>query len=204
MDDGGGTCSGRRGAEERRRHLIETARRLFQKNGFHATGMAEIARCSGIAMGQIYRDFASKEELVATLVETDCAEFLCAEELDQAIAHRDLAAVQQWLRRFMTPPDRPKAALYAEIFAEAARNERIAAIVGCLHTSMRKRLEEALSLFHPAGASAADRAALPDLVLTLAYGLLYCRLSSPAVGLDTLVQRVADLLGHELLDRGPE
>ena len=72
-------------AEARREKLIEAARALFAENGFHATGMAEIARRSGIAVGQIYRDFAGKEDIVAEIVTRDCALFLSAATLKNAI-----------------------------------------------------------------------------------------------------------------------
>ena len=43
----------------RREKIVSAARRLFIANGFHATGVAQIAKESGIAVGQIYRDFSS-------------------------------------------------------------------------------------------------------------------------------------------------
>ncbi|WP_443018235.1 helix-turn-helix domain-containing protein [Sphingobium sp. TKS] len=44
---------------------MATTRDLFVKRGFHQTGMAQIASSSGIAVGQIYRDFANKEAIIA-------------------------------------------------------------------------------------------------------------------------------------------
>ncbi|RZM06398.1 MAG: TetR/AcrR family transcriptional regulator, partial [Sphingomonas sp.] len=37
------------------------ARRLFVEHGFHSTGIALIAKESGVAVQQLYRDFPSKE-----------------------------------------------------------------------------------------------------------------------------------------------
>jgi AcrR family transcriptional regulator len=54
-------CPGTGGkAAQRREKIIEAARKLFIDNGFHATGVAQIAKESGIAVGQLYRDFASR------------------------------------------------------------------------------------------------------------------------------------------------
>lgn len=58
-------------AEHRRRLVTDTARKLFMNHGFHATGMAQLAKESGIAVGQIYRDFASKEDIVAAICNAD-------------------------------------------------------------------------------------------------------------------------------------
>ena len=55
---------------------MDVARTLFTEQGFHRTGVAQIAAASGIKVGQIYRDFADKEAIVAAIVESDLAAFL--------------------------------------------------------------------------------------------------------------------------------
>ena len=72
-------CSidGRAGrATQRRAHILEISRRLFIENGFHGTGVAQIASASGIKVGQIYRDFASKEDIIAAIAARDLTRFL--------------------------------------------------------------------------------------------------------------------------------
>ena len=54
-------------AEQRRARIIAAARTLFAENGFHNTGIAQIAKQSGVLVGQIYRDFANKEEIVVAI-----------------------------------------------------------------------------------------------------------------------------------------
>ena len=56
--------------------MLDTARKLFIENGFHGTGVAQIAARSGIKVGQIYRDFSSKEDIIAAIVNSDCRSFL--------------------------------------------------------------------------------------------------------------------------------
>lgn len=58
----------RRDAERNRRRLLEAASRVFAEHGPDA-GVDEIARAAGVGMGTMYRRFASKEELIAALVE---------------------------------------------------------------------------------------------------------------------------------------
>src|SRR3546814_1017361 len=72
----------------RRQHILATTRDLFVKRGFHQTGMAQIASSSGIAVGQIYRDFANKEAIIAAICEADLAEWLEEETLETAVAVR--------------------------------------------------------------------------------------------------------------------
>ncbi len=50
-------------AAERRRHLVETAIRLFTDGGYRGTTTAEIARAAGVSEPILYRHFASKRDL---------------------------------------------------------------------------------------------------------------------------------------------
>ena len=53
----------------RRRELIlEAAADLFHERGYDATGIDEIGRAAGISGPGVYRHFASKEEILETLV----------------------------------------------------------------------------------------------------------------------------------------
>ena len=53
----------RMAAAERRRHLIETALRVFSEGSYRGTTTAEIARAAGVSEPILYRHFASKREL---------------------------------------------------------------------------------------------------------------------------------------------
>jgi len=49
--------------------LVETALRLFQANGFHATGIDTILREAGVAKMTLYNHFRSKDELIVAALE---------------------------------------------------------------------------------------------------------------------------------------
>lgn len=51
-------------ASARREHLLETALSLFQKEGFHATGIDRIIAAAGVAKMTLYKHFRSKDELI--------------------------------------------------------------------------------------------------------------------------------------------
>lgn len=59
----GGAAAGAGGGDTRRR-ILETARRLFHEQGFHATGIATILREADVNSGSLYHYFASKERLL--------------------------------------------------------------------------------------------------------------------------------------------
>jgi len=59
----------RMAAADRRKHLIETAIRLFTEGSYHGTTTAEIARAAGVSEPILYRHFASKRDLYLAALE---------------------------------------------------------------------------------------------------------------------------------------
>ncbi|KQU53137.1 hypothetical protein ASG67_09930 [Sphingomonas sp. Leaf339] len=158
----------------RRNKVVESARTLFAEHGFHGTGIAQIATTSGIKVGQIYRDFACKEDIVAAIAEQNMATLLDEEGLRQAIDRRDLAAVRTWMidliLRKTTPDD---ASLMPELLAESARNERINAIMLQCDARIRQNAVRALCQAVPDAAD--DRVAIAaDLMMMVMMGVC-CR-----------------------------
>ncbi|MGY1637494.1 TetR/AcrR family transcriptional regulator [Geodermatophilus sp. SYSU D00742] len=58
----------------RREQIVDAAVLRFARNGFQATGMAEVIAESGLSAGAVYRYFASKDELVRAIVDRVLAE----------------------------------------------------------------------------------------------------------------------------------
>lgn len=50
---------------EKREHLVDQAMALFNRQGFHATGVDSIIAKAGIAKTTLYRHFETKEDLIA-------------------------------------------------------------------------------------------------------------------------------------------
>lgn len=186
-------------AEARRARITEAARALFIGNGFHATGVAQIAKASGIAVGQIYRDFEAKEDIVAAIVEGDCYAFLERECLGRAIAAGDEAMVWTWIRQFFRPAAvRGAEPLFAEIIAEATRNPRIAAIFARKHEDVTETMLAALTLLAPGDHLADRRALLTEFILTLSRGLMQQRLFLPDLDTDRLVAAIVRTIDEKL------
>jgi AcrR family transcriptional regulator len=55
-------------SEETRHHILDTATRLFSKNGYDATGVAEICAASGVSKGAFYHHFPSKQAVFFELL----------------------------------------------------------------------------------------------------------------------------------------
>ncbi len=56
-------------AEERKKHILECAKGLFSKKGYHATQISDIIKKAKIARGTIYQYFKNKDDIFITLLE---------------------------------------------------------------------------------------------------------------------------------------
>ena len=112
---------GRRAAK--RAHILLVAERRFAKNGFHATGMAEICAAAKMSPGNLYRYFKSKDEIVRAIVERDRLEFVAL----AARVGRDgdiVASIVDLAEEFMRRAAKPGYARVAvEVLAEAGRDK---------------------------------------------------------------------------------
>lgn len=188
----------------RREKIVSAARRLFIANGFHATGVAQIAKESGIAVGQIYRDFSSKEAIVAEIVHADCMDFLAPESLCAGIKSGDPEFVWKWLADFVRPEADESDPLFAEIVAETARNERIKAIFESTREEVRSTMTTALSALIPGEAFAERRSALADVITATALGLMQHRFLSPVEDTDRAAALMLRMLRREVADMQAE
>lgn len=107
LDTGAGTHprpAGRLAPEARRRAIVAVAREVFQREGYAAASMAEIAARVGGSKGTLYNYFPSKEALFAAFIEEECkVEALVAFELQEADSDvaQALTALGGRLIRFM-------------------------------------------------------------------------------------------------------
>jgi AcrR family transcriptional regulator len=60
----------------RRAHLVEAAARLFEQQGYHATGIDHILEVAGVAKMTLYNHFKSKEELIIATLEWQNTQFM--------------------------------------------------------------------------------------------------------------------------------
>lgn len=186
-------------ADLRRQHLLETARALFIAHGFHQTGVAQIAAASGIKVGQIYRDFHAKEDIIAAICEADVAEWLDEDMLARAVEAGDLAAVRVWMGRFLDNDEsEEECRLMTEIVAESARNARIAELNRAVDIRIRSSLSAALKAIAPGDAHEEERSSLVDFILALGIGIMTRRAFDPALKVEPLLRYVSAIIDDKI------
>ncbi|MES0882690.1 TetR/AcrR family transcriptional regulator [Roseibium sp. SCP14] len=112
-------------ADARRKHIVETAAICFIEQGFHQTGIRDIAKRAGVSLGNIYNHFSGKTELIAAIATLEAEEL--AELQEQLTQTTDpLAALEDFVTSYLALCSQPEyAALTIEIIAEAVRNPNI-------------------------------------------------------------------------------
>ncbi|HAT30188.1 MAG TPA: TetR family transcriptional regulator [Janthinobacterium sp.] len=116
-------------AQGRRLQVLAAAECCFGRSGFHGASMAEISKAAGMSAGHIYNYFDSKDAIIAAFVQQNM-ERVSAIMLDLAQQDDPLRALVEKVDVNVRESLDPKIwALPLEIFAEAARNPAIAALL---------------------------------------------------------------------------
>jgi AcrR family transcriptional regulator len=159
-----------------RDELLRAASRLFLRNGFVATSLADIAEEAGLTKGAVYSNFESKEDLFLALLQGGegrpyaTQEDLAPSDTSVVKGADALAKARSWGEHLASyKPNRRNVALFLEMNAFALRNERTRAGTAehnrVFFTEVGTRLAELL------GAPAADPWLLGMLSQSLYVGL---------------------------------
>jgi AcrR family transcriptional regulator len=181
----------------RRKRVADAARDLFAAQGFENTQIVQISAAAGVQVGQIYRDFDSKEEIVADIVGGHLAEFLDEVGLEKAIVDRDPAAIRRWIGQLIRCGDATESRLFAQIVVEATRNERIALLLQHADRRVSCALGRAIGALAPKADDAA-RAQLVSIVTALMKVMPYRRIAAPDTDLTALAASLTALIEREL------
>lgn len=140
----------------KRDQLLATAERLFYEQGFHATGIDRIVAAAGVVRMTLYNHFASKEALVAAVLEARHERFIASLEAAVAAAAPGQAtralvdAHGDWLERYSQ-----HGCIMAKAMGEFEEHSpEIHALAAAAKTDLLARLEAAVSrdrLGQPAG-----------------------------------------------------
>jgi AcrR family transcriptional regulator len=128
--------------EEVRRRLIAAASELFATRGIDATSLEDIARAAGFTKGAVFSNFATKDELIAAILDervsrsiTDVTTALDSEDGRAAfstVAGRTLAQI--------TRSGNTNSMLVLEYLIRAARDPQVAGAVGPRRRAQRERI----------------------------------------------------------------
>ena len=107
----------------RRTEIVVAAQKCFAEKGLHGASVADIARRAGLSVGQLYRVFASKEEIIEVIV----SEIVNARVGEMVAGNHDLARMASVLAGAILASESTKNDNYLlmEINAEASRNPRL-------------------------------------------------------------------------------
>jgi len=169
--------------ESRRQEIIVAAGTCFLRNGFHQTTTDEICREASITPGGLYHYFASKEELIAAVI--DHSGSTVVQRLQSILRESDsaetaLRQAQVLFVQTLQDEEMDKATrLEIEIWAEALKNENIrtkhqrawAMRQGWLEALVRRGIED--GVYDP---ETVDPKAMASLLLAIYTGLRVGRL----------------------------
>jgi TetR/AcrR family transcriptional regulator, repressor for uid operon len=186
-----------------RDRILQAARGLFDQRGFHSTPVADLAAEAKVSVGQIYRFFPGKDDIIVAIVEADVDGRL--REMEQVFAQvragRSTAfeAVQAIARLSLLR----QMALSFEMLAEAYRNERVAAQLQVLAERYRARIRELALLVRPDAADP-ELEAYEDILTACFFGLGHRTLIAPNLDIERASHQTACLLMQALSEPGRE
>lgn len=166
----------------RREQILDAALTRFAENGFQATGMADIIAASGLSAGAVYRYFASKDELIAAIVDRVLSQTVARFEdlLEDGAAPTPADAVRvavETVERVATsgPVDVTRVAVQA--WAEALRSPGVHAIATNAYTTIRGYFVEVVQRSQAAGVlpRSADPGDVGAALFSLVLGFLLQR-----------------------------
>ncbi|GHG97151.1 TetR/AcrR family transcriptional regulator [Pseudodonghicola xiamenensis] len=173
----------RQDAAKNRERVVKAASEMFRDSGYDGVGIAALMKAAGLTNGAFYKQFDSKEALIAEATEYALARNAEAWQavLDQA-KDQPLEAIAKWYLSAPHMQHRGLGCTYATLAAEAPRHAPPAR--EAFDSGIRKTLEQ-LAEVAPTGSETADDTAA-------------IRLLSRLVGALTLARAVSD---PELADR---
>lgn len=190
--------------ERTKARLIEAAYRLFERGGFSAVSLEEIAEEAGYSKGAVYSNFDSKEDLFLLLLSREQARVP-----DTSVFDDESLSVEERLARFgasAVPETTPRQrALSLEVRAFALRNRRARELAA---SRMREFYTQAARLVEERAAERNRALSLSSLEIVLIMqvlvdGLAGLRAFLPDLVTDDLCSRAFALLGPATRDGEP-
>ncbi|MBA7846581.1 TetR family transcriptional regulator [Klebsiella sp. RHBSTW-00484] len=131
----------------RRVEIVAAAQKCLAEKGLHGASVADIARQAGLSVGQLYRIFASKEEIVEAIV----SEIVNARVGEMVAGNHDLVRMASVLAGVIPATDDTKTDNYLlmEINAEASRNPRLRKIMRQADRRLKEEGGRLTRHYHP-------------------------------------------------------
>lgn len=177
-----------------RDRVLRGARQLFAASGFHQAPMSELASVARVSVGQIYRLFASKSDIIAAIVEKDFNLRLAELESACADVEKGTAPIEEAFHDILLRTlSEGKDALSFEILAEAYRNPKVARLISDLCEQYRATLRRLACVANPDLTEERIEAA-EELLLACLFGLGHRTLSRPSLSAEATATRVSEMV----------
>lgn len=181
-----------------RERIINAARKLFDSKGFHATTTAELATEAAVSVGQIYRLFTSKDDVVLTIVEENVRGRVQQMHLIfDAVERGDRTLFEAIKAIASTSLLREDGSLSFEILAEARRNPLVAERMEKLTAFYRDGVRRLAGLARP-DLPARELDAYADIMTACFIGLGHRPVLAPAGNVDEASDSTACVLMRAL------
>ena len=166
--------------QARRAAILDAAERCFARAGFHRSTMQDICKEAGISPGALYVYFASKEDLIAGIVERDRTK-LASKLAELPDAPDLLSALAKLGEHYTVEEPQYKRVLCIEIGSEATRNPVVVDIFRSVDEFCRQNFAQVFAQARDAGKIApnADPETLAQVVSLLGDGLFWRRAVDP-------------------------
>jgi len=145
----------------KRKQILDAAERLFLRNGYEATAMAEVARRAGVANNAVYWYFPSKDDVLAAV-----------------LGRRQQRALERLPARETRTPDEQVLAMLAQLDQVAKLTATVheraqhSAAVAEMHEAFHATADRLLrSLFQDAGLDSNDAAQAAKAMMALVEGI---------------------------------
>lgn len=178
--------------------ILSAARHLFAARGFHQTAMSELAAEAQVSVGQIYRSFKNKNDIIVAIVGDDMVELLGElEEVLRRVRAAEMSVREAFEKLVSDNLSEHEGGLGFEILAEAHRNpvvgDRISALLKpCCATLRALACETNKSL------SDHDLDAAEELLLACLFGLGHRPLSRHKRDFMATVPEIARMMERAL------
>lgn len=177
-----------------RQRIIDAARGLFDAKGFHSTPVSELACVAGVSVGQIYRLFPGKDDVILAIVEDDTkARIAEMQEVFEAVERNERSVYDALKEIARTAIVKSFGGLSFEILAEAYRNPSVAERLATLTNYYRDGARRLATLARPDG-TVAELDAYVEIMMACFVGLGHRTLFTSAVDVDQASHETACLI----------
>ena len=173
---------------------IAAARYLFATKGFHQTAMSELATEAKVSVGQIYRLFKSKDEIIEAIIRDESEGWLAElSALNDSVTAGEMTIEDAFLTLVRDALEGEDEALSFEILSEAYRNQVITESINRFCGGYRVILRD-LACKANDKLSEVDAEAAEELLLSCMFGLGHRELSRPKLDIEITARKTTHMI----------